>query len=213
MLTDSWPLFGLSLRTERLVLRPPTDQDLTALADAIDAGVHDPALMPFSIAWTDEEPVARRRAALQHWWAARAAWTPERWNLHLAVLRDGALVGVQELHAQSWPLLREVGTGSWLTQSAQGDGVGKEMRAAVLDLGFHHLGAVRARTGAYRDNPASTGVTRALGYRENGSSYEAPRGTPAEMVAWILERDTWLARGEPQTQVTGLDPCLPMFGL
>ncbi len=213
MLIDSWPLFGLTLRTERLVLRPPTDEDLPSLLHAVDAGIHDPAEMPFSVAWTDVEPVTRRRSALQHWWRQRADWTPERWGLTLVVLQDDRPVGVQDLGAQSWPVLREVGTGSWLTRSAQGQGIGKEMRTAVLDLAFHHLGAVRARTGAVVGNAPSIGVTRALGYRDNGSSFDAPRGTPVEVSRWVLERDTWLARGAQKTQVTGLEPCLPMFGL
>ena len=213
MLTSAWPLFGLELRRQDLVLRPPTDADFPALLDAIDSGIHPPEVMPFSQPWTDAAPAVRRRAALQFWWRGRATWTPQQWNLLLLVERDGQAVGVQEVFARQWDVLRQVGTGSWLTRSAQGQGVGKQMRTAVLDLAFHHLGAVRAHTEAFADNAASAGVSRALGYRPNGSSWEAPRGTPQELLGFVLDRADWLARGAPETQVMGLDACLPDFGL
>ena len=52
-LTDVWPLFGLEIRTPRLVLRLVRDEDLPGLIEAALAGVHDPAVMPFSFPWTD----------------------------------------------------------------------------------------------------------------------------------------------------------------
>ncbi len=213
MLTDAWPLFGLELRTERLVLRPPTDDDFPGLLDAIDAGIHPPEVMPFTHPWTDVEPVARRRSALQFWWRARASWSEEAWNLLFVVLLEGRPIGVQELMAHDFTSLHEVLTGSWLTASTHGIGVGKEMRAAVLDLAFHGLGASRARSDAFADNPASLGVSRSLGYRENGSRFQISRGRPAELVDLVVERETWLSRGAPRTVVVGLEACLPMFGL
>lgn len=213
MLTTSWPLFGLELRTERLVLRPPTDDDLPGLLNAVDAGIHPPERMPFSHPWTDVEPVARRQSALQFWWRSRAEWSPERWNLLMAVFVEGQAIGVQEVFGRQWLELREVGTGSWLTSAAQGRGYGQEMRTAVLDLAFTGLGAVRARTEAFVDNAASAGVSRALGYRDNGSSFEAPRGQPVELRRFVLERQEWLNRGPSTTSVSGLSACLAMFGL
>ena len=111
--------------------------------------------------------MARRLSALQFWWRARAEWTLQGWNLQFVVLHDGRAIGVQELFAQEFQGLREVRTGSWLTSGAQGVGVGKEMRSAVLDLAFYGLGAVRARSDAFADNERSLGVSRALGYQPN----------------------------------------------
>jgi len=51
-----WPLGGLRLRTPRLELRPASDSDLDALADLAAAGVHDPAVQPFTFPWTDVPP-------------------------------------------------------------------------------------------------------------------------------------------------------------
>ncbi|EQD45135.1 GCN5-related N-acetyltransferase, partial [mine drainage metagenome] len=69
-------------------------------------------------------------------------------------------------------------TGSWLGREHQGRGFGKEMRAAILHLGFATLGAEEALTSAFSDNPASIRVTRGLGYEENGTWRAARRGRP-----------------------------------
>ena len=169
-----WPLFDLELCTPRLVLRPPLDEDFGELLRAIDGGIHDPAVMPFSQPWTDAEPTSRRRSAAQYWWRARAGWSRDDWDLPFAVFHEGRAIGIQSIFAKQFPMFREVASGSWLCLSSQGQGFGKEMRAAVLQLAFEGLDAVVARSGAFLDNEASARVSRALGYRENGSHREAP---------------------------------------
>jgi RimJ/RimL family protein N-acetyltransferase len=213
MATKHWPLFDLRITTERLVLRTISDDDFDALIEAIDAGVHEPDQSPFLFQWTDVEPVQRARNALQHWWGRRASWTPADWALGFGVWLDGRLVGVQEVEAKEFAVLREVSTGSWLTQSAQGQGVGKEMRAAVLSFAFDNLGAEFARSAAFTHNAASQGVTRHIGYRENGRERNVNRGEPAETIRFIISRAEFEARAFPTVQVENLEPCLPMFGL
>src|SRR5690606_16044055 len=122
----------------------------------------------FPVPWTQRPSPQFEREFMQHHWRARAAWTPQRWRLILAVFHDGAPIGCQDVIADDFPLLREVRTGSWLGRPFQGRGFGKQMRAAVLHLAFAGLGAVTARTSAFADNPASLAVTRALGYEPNG---------------------------------------------
>jgi RimJ/RimL family protein N-acetyltransferase len=208
-----WPLFDLQAVTDRLVLRVPTDDDFPALLDAIVAGIHDPDTMPFSIPWTDMEPAARRMASLQHWWGHRATWSVDDWHLGLAVFLDGKAVGVQSVLAQQFSVLKEVSTGSWLTASVQGRGIGREMRAAVLQLAFDGLGAEIARSAAFVDNPASQAVSRAIGYRENGRRREAPRGIPKEMIGYELTREEWASRSGlfKPAKIVGLDACRHMF--
>ena len=65
MITDFWPLFGLRLRTPRLELRVPNLEDLAALAALAAAGVHDPSVQPFLVAWTDGPPEQVARSTLQ----------------------------------------------------------------------------------------------------------------------------------------------------
>jgi len=210
-----WPLFDLRIETSRLVLRLPQDNDFPGLLDAIDAGIHDPEMMPFSIPWTDNEPDARRIAALQHWWGARATWSEHEWNLNLAVFLEGRAIGTQALMAKQFDEMREVETGSWLTRAEQGKGYGKEMRCAVLQLAFEHLGAEIARTGAFVDNEASAGVSRAIGYRENGRSRQLRRGAASELQNFELTREEWFERRDslPRATVVGFDSVRQMFGL
>jgi RimJ/RimL family protein N-acetyltransferase len=210
-----WPLFNLRLQTPRLVLRPHRDEDFAGLLDAIDVGIHDPEAMPFRQPWTDAEPALRRRNSVQFWWANRANWKPDDWHLELVVVFDDRPIGMQELFARDFPVLREVATGSWLSRPYQGLGFGKEMRTAVLHLAFECLGAVIARSGAFLDNPASAGVSRALGYRENGTYRQAPRGRPKVAVNFELSCDEWSLRRDrlPPVEVMGLEQALEMFSI
>ncbi len=212
MSTKHWPLFDLRIMTESLVLRPLVDDDFDALIEAIDAGIHDPDRSPFLFQWADEEPVQRARNALQFWWGRRASWMPTDWALGFGVWLEGRLVGVQEIEAKQFPVLREVSTGSWLTQSVQGQGLGKEMRAAVLSFAFGSLGAEFARTAAFTDNAASLGVTRHIGYRENGRARHVNRGEAAETIRFSISKAEFAARAFPPVRVENLAPCLAMFG-
>src|SRR5205823_5162221 len=108
------------------------------------------------------------RGALAHWWGRRASWRPDNWHFTGAVLLDGTPVGVQDVHGEQFAVTKAVSTGSWLGREFQGAGIGKEMRAAILHLAFAGLGAEVAYSGAFDDNAASLGVSRSLGYVENG---------------------------------------------
>ncbi|WP_040167988.1 GNAT family N-acetyltransferase [Microbacterium gorillae] len=167
-LTTIWPLFGLELRTPRLVLRPTRDDDFPGLVDAAVAGVHDPAVMPFSAPWTDQDPQTLARELARWHWSHRAGTRPEDWTIIFTVLRDGVPIGAQDVSAKNFPVIREVSSGSWLTRSVHGRGLGKEMRAAVLSFAFDHLGATQAVSAAAEWNASSLGVSRALGYVDDG---------------------------------------------
>jgi hypothetical protein len=115
-----WPIAGLRLgirladgpRPGWLELRLPDAADLTALAALAEAGVHDPAMQPFSVAWTDAEPAARARSVLQYHWRCLGAWEPADWTLNLVAVHGGTVVGTQGLSASDYAILREVSTGS-----------------------------------------------------------------------------------------------------
>ena len=213
-----WPLFDLVIRTPRLELRPPTDDDLPALIELADRGVHDPATMPFAVPWTDWEPSVRRRSTMQWWWRQRADWEPAKWLLGLMVTEIDAeggrrVVGAQDVGATDFVEARTVITGSWLGLAHQGQGIGKEMRAAVLHLAFAGLGAQRAETEAWHDNAASIGVTYALGYGPNGDRMARRREVYDRHLGFVLHRADWEPRRRRDIVIEGLDPCREMFGL
>ena len=206
------PLFGLRVTTPRLTLQLPTDPELLELLGVVERGVHDPAVMPFQVAWTDVASPRRDRESLAHWWGARANWRPTDWTWIGAVRVDGVMVGIQDLGARDFPTVREVSTGSFLGREHQGRGIGTEMRAAVLHLAFEGLGAERARSGYLEGNTASQRVSEALGYVPNGVDTVVVRGAPVREHRLVLERSVWESRRRDDITIEGLEECRELFG-
>ena len=204
---------GLRLQTPALELRWPSLGDLDALADLAALGVHDPDAQPFTVAWTDAPAAERARSTMQYHWSRWGSWKTSDWTLELAVIRDGEVVGTQGIGGRDFAVLREVSTGSWLGRRYQGQGIGTQMRAAVLHLAFEGLGAHHAVSGAFEDNAASLGVSRKLGYRDDGIERHVVRGHPATMQRLRLTWDAWQAARSVPVEIHGLEPCLPFFGL
>jgi RimJ/RimL family protein N-acetyltransferase len=207
-----WGLYHLRIWTERLELRLPTEDELVELLLLAKSGIHDPNVMPFGFAWTDQPSPLFERSLFQYHWSTRAGWSPDSWNLDLGVWLDGRLIGNQSIGAKQFGILRSVDTGSWLAREFQGRGVGKEMRSAVLGFAFDHLDAQQATSGAFSDNPASAAVSKSLGYDENGVDLVAPRGEARHLVRYRITRDQWYARERPRVEVGGLEHCWDMFG-
>ena len=207
-----WPLFALRIRSERLILRLPTDEDLVALIGVAKAGIHPPDEMPFGIAWSTTPSPAFEVGFMQHHWGFRGRWSPESWQLNLMIERDGQAIGAQTIGAERFAIMRAVDTGSWLGRAHQGKGYGREMREAVLALAFDGLGARVALTEAFLDNAASGGVSRSLGYIENGRGSLAPEGIARETQRFRMTLDDWRAGPRSPVKFDGLDACLAMFG-
>jgi len=213
MTSPHWPLSGLSLRTPRLDLRWPTLGDLDALGSLAAEGVHDPAVQPFMVPWTDAPAAERARGTLQFHWSQWGSWTPSDWNLNLVVDLDGTIVGSQGIGGRDFAVLGEVHTGSWVGQRYHGRGVGTEMRAAVLHLAFEGLHARYACSAAFEDNAASLAVSRKLGYADDGIEFHVVRGRAVRTRRLRLDRDAWAARRPVPVEINGLEPCLPHFGI
>jgi RimJ/RimL family protein N-acetyltransferase len=213
MHTTLWPLFDLVVRTPRVELRYPDDNLLIRLAELTAQPIHDTTTMPFSEPWTDAPPEQLPRGSLKHFWLRRGQWEPKDWNCVMAVIVDGEVLGVQDLMAKGFAETKSVKTGSWLTMARQGEGIGKEMRAAILHLAFEGLGAETAFTSAWHDNAASQGVTKSLGYEPNGWDTMIRRGVPDRMLHFVLTRERWLERRRDDIRIEGLEPCLELFGV
>lgn len=207
-----WPLFDLRLRTPRLELRLPTDDDLLALVGVARAGIHDPTATPFQVPWDELPSPAFERSFLAHWWVSRGSWKPESWTLALAVIAGGQPIGIQDLTAKDFSACRSVVTGSWLGQAYQGRGYGTEMRAAALWLAFEGLGTLVAESGYIAGNPASARVSEKLGYAPNGERIVAPRGKPLTERLVRVTPETW-QRDLVRVTIENLEPCLGLFGV
>lgn len=211
-LQRDWPLFGLRLRCQDVALRHVRESDLPTLAALQpDDYEHDPRAE-----WFDGHDLAqhRRRLVYQGYWRSVGNWSPESWRLDFIVKRGGEAVGVQSLEAEHFLSVRTIDSGSWLVKTARGHGVGVAMRRAVLGLAFDHLGALAAVSSARTDNAASLGVSRRLGYEDNGISLNAGARGLCELRHMRLTRERWQASGlGSQVAVTGVPPCLSWFGL
>ncbi len=211
-LAAAWPLFGLRIHSERLVLRLPTESDLVALLSVAKAGVHPDDEMPFGVAWSTAPSPAFERGFLQHHWEMWAQWAPEAWGLNLMVELDGGPIGSQSIYARDFAIHRTVDTGSWLGRAYQRRGYGTEMRSAVLSLAFDGLGAQVAESSAFLDNTASNGVSRKLGYEENGRGSLAPEGVARETQRFRMRTEAWRSRPRLPVTIEGLDACRELFG-
>jgi len=201
-LADIWPPFGLILTTPRLTVRPILDDDIPAAVDAARSGIHEPGKSPFSTPWA-EMPANELAPNMAQWyWRCRGNFTKDSWTLLLAVWRDDEFLGVQDLGAKNFATLKTVGTGSWLKQSAQGQGVGKEMRAAVVSYAFDYLGAEVAESEAASWNQQSLGVSTSLGYELNGISRDG-WGEKIEEVQRVRLTPTTFKRPDWTLKVQG----------
>jgi RimJ/RimL family protein N-acetyltransferase len=208
---DLWPPFGLVVTAGDLQLSTITDDDLPGLVELALEGLHAADAMPFDTPWTLSPPDQLPREFAQFHWKMRAESTPAKLNVMFAVRRAGELVGVQGFHTGDYAVTRTAETGSWLAHRAQGHGVGTRMRQAVCALLFDHLDATEITSGAFLDNPASLGVSRKVGYQDNGTHRHNRQGALATHQFLKLDPQTFV-RGEP-VQVSGHEPLRRYLGL
>lgn len=211
-LADAFPPFGLRVEAGPLVLRPVTDEVLPGLIEVALAGVHAPELMPFEVPWTDAPAADLPANFAQFHWGTRAGWSPQRWDLEFAVEWDGRLVGCQGFATSGFLVTRSGETGSWLGRQFQGRGIGTAMRRAICAFAFDYLGAEQITSAAFTDNPASSAVSRKVGYRPNGVVRKDRRdGEWQDSQKWLLTPETFV-RGAP-VAASGVGPFRRFIGL
>ena len=107
-----WPLFDLRIRHLDVLLRPVREADLPDLCAILPEDVgHDPrlALFPSQTILENE-----RRLLRMGYWKSMGTWDPASWVLHLAVIVDDEIVGVQTVEGDNFPALRTVDSAAWL---------------------------------------------------------------------------------------------------
>jgi len=207
-----WPLFDLRIRTPRLELRVPTDDDLLALARVGREGIVPEGKTVFMVPWDQLPSPAFERQFLLHWWAARGRWSPANWGIGFAVVADGQPIGMQDLMARDFAIRKTVLTASWLAARYQGHGYGTEMRAAVLALAFDGLGAAVAESGYFQGNRESARVSEKMGYVDNGLDVANVQGQSIVEQRVRVTPETW-RRELVEVTIENLAPCLALFGI
>jgi RimJ/RimL family protein N-acetyltransferase len=206
----AWPFFDLRIRSGDVVLRGVTDSDVEPLLAALPEDLElDPRLEPFDSLPDDLD---RERRFVSGFWRHRGQWSPSSWCLDLAVEHAGEVVGVQALEADDFPTLRTVDSASWLAGHVRGRGLGTAMRTGILALAFERLGAQAAVTSAEHVNAASLGVSRRLGYADNGVGRVHGAEGAVDLQYLRLTREAWKASGRT-AELEGFEACLPWFGL
>lgn len=214
MLNRYWPLFDIRIETPRLTMQIGDDNLLEQLANVAAAGIHGADEVMFGDRWTNQEPDAAARHLLQWNWRARANWSSSRWTASFVAIHEGEVVGSAWMFAEDFALLGSFGTSSWLGLQHQGKGLGKEMRAGLLAMGFGQLNAKEARTNMLSHNAASLGVTKSFGYEFNGR-FERKVGSEAITgYNYRMSSEHWQSevRDRYEISITGLDNCHEMFG-
>ncbi|NUL48095.1 GNAT family N-acetyltransferase [Cellulosimicrobium funkei] len=213
-LVDWWPLFGLRLESGALELRTVHDGDLPAHLAAVNEGIHEAAgTNPFGPnRWSSAPAEDIARNAMHDIWRNRAETDRDRWTIQLGIWDHGAtdhgrrstgrLVGNIVVRAAGFPVTRTVDTGSWITRSAQGRGLGRRARAMALVLAFDHLGAEHATTECAAWNHGSRRVTESLGYEPQGSSVQDWGGEAVEVLGYRLGPERFVRPAE-DVAVTG----------
>lgn len=209
-----YPPLNVQVTTPRLTLAGASDDLLARLVPLVRAGVADVEPWPFddpSSFYADGPE--REWRWLRAVWAGRGRLSPESWRLSFAVLVDGEPVGMQDLTGRDFARFGTVSSFSWLAPGRRRQGLGREMRTAILHLAFAGLGAREAGSDAFVDNEASNRVSRALGYTPNGTDWDTRRGEPAPIQRWRLTRDAWERTRRDDVTLTGVEECLPVLGL
>jgi RimJ/RimL family protein N-acetyltransferase len=208
-----WPLFRIRLRTPRLELRPVDDGLIAALSDIARDGVHPTGASPFANGWTDRASYEWDRGFAQYFWAQRGNWSSDSWALPFAVVLDGVPIGVQQITADRFRVRRTVGTGSWLSIRHQRQGIGTEMREAVLHLAFDYLAADLAITGAFPTAAGSIRVSEKIGYLRNGTRRDDTSRGPVDSILFRLPRQLWYSRERTPVEVEGFQGAEAHFGV
>jgi RimJ/RimL family protein N-acetyltransferase len=205
----SYPLLDVHVSTPMLELHAAADDLLDQLAEVVRAGkTHaDPAPYDDPMSFYEPDPDLRVAKWLRAIWRGRGKVEPDWWRLYFVVLVNGHPVGMQDLIGVNFATFGTVTSFSWLATDQRGRGLGHEMRAAILHLAFHGLGAKEAGSDAFVDNHGSNAISRDLGYEPNGSDWATRQGEPALLNRWRLTRANWEQHRRDNIHLHTLEAC------
>lgn len=205
----NYPLLDVRVSTPTIELRSATDDLLDQLADLVRAGKTHAAPPPHDdpMSFYEPDPDVRVARWLRAIWRRRGTVDPSSWRLYFVVMRNGRPIGEQTLTGVDFSRLGTVTTFSWLSVDERGQGLGREMRAAILYLAFAGLDAKEASSDAFVDNHGSNAISRALGYQPNGVEWATRQGEPALLNRWRLTRESWEPSRRTDIHLHNLEAC------
>jgi RimJ/RimL family protein N-acetyltransferase len=173
---------GPTLTTDRLILRPPSQEDFPAFADMMSDGDYVRFVGGFM------EPAVAWRA----WAVLTGSWVLRGFSMFSVLEKDtGMWVGrVGPWQPEGWPG-KEVGWG--LTRAATGKGYGLEAASACLDYVFDTLGWTEVIHIIAPDNVPSAALATRLGSTNLGPTSMPPPFDVTRVDAWGQNAGQWRA--------------------
>lgn len=211
-IAEIWPPYGLVIRAGELTMTALREADVPEVVALVEAGIHDPAVMPFSFPWTDAPAEEIPGDYMRFFGRTLAGTGAGNAALELVVRRGGEIVGMQALNGQDVRTTRRLESGSWLGLRFQRQGIGLAMRQAICTFAFDHLGLDVVTSGAWADNTASLRISQRVGYRETRREQWQRRGEPSEMVLLELLPEHFVP-GPETVEVEGAEPLRRFLGL
>ena len=179
-----WPLFDLRVRTPRLELRYIDDELATELALLAAEGYPRPS---HHAVRTSRGPMSSRRElernTMQFYWRCRAETSPKSWSINLATIVDGKRRWDDGADGPRLPDAAPVRNRVVARPRVPGPGHRQRDASRIAATRLHRLRCGIATTGAWHDNGPSLGVTRSLGYAENGHKRMMRRDSRRRAVA------------------------------
>jgi RimJ/RimL family protein N-acetyltransferase len=174
---------GPTLETERLILRPPTAEDLDSWADFMadeETARHIGGVQGREVAW---------RTMATH----AGAWALDGFGMFSVIEKaSGRWIGrLGPWQPEGWPGT-EVGWG--LARSSWGKGFATEGASAAIDWAFDALGWSDVIHSIAPDNVASAAVAERLGSRNRGPGRLPPPFDHLPVEVWGQTREEWRAR-------------------
>jgi RimJ/RimL family protein N-acetyltransferase len=212
---SSYAPLRVLVRTPRLELRALTDERMEALAPLVAAGhaTADPPPWDDPSPFYEPDPDTRVDLWMQAVWRARGTVRSDAWRLNFAAFVDDEPVGQQDLTGHDFNDFGTVESTSWVSSDRRGEGIGSEMRAAILHLAFEGLGAREALSEGAIDNPGSNTVSERLRYSRNGVAWATHQGRPVLGQRWRLTRDDWSAGRRDDIELIGVVACRRTLGI
>lgn len=206
-----WPLYELEIKTEKCVLRLPSDQELFDHVDGFHSDVFAFGEAGFLNGdwWKKQKGLEFNTQFLRYQWLLRANWQNKNWSMPLGIFVDDKLVGMQSLRNNGVEKRIMWGdkaayTGSWLLKDYHGKGIGKAARAGIARLAFD-IGFKWVISTAIPANEASIGVSKSLGY----TAYKEREIDGKNHVYLALAEKRF--KYDSSIEITGLDEAKVLF--
>ena len=171
----------VTLRTARLLLRPPVPDD----ADAIHRLVNEWGI----VRMLTRLPFPYPRTLADEWIASVAAQLADNRAHHWVVLHENTLAGCVGLRLDAEPGCAELGY--WIGRRFWGRGFATEAVGRVATWALAHLDVAGLAAAVAADNPASAAVLRRVGFRDTGTGrrHFAARGGEHQVLLFTADRD------------------------